>query len=666
MIFFWLAAVFITILSSKLWIIDLFGSSLPWWDQWVAEAWALYIPFFEHKLALKDLLAAHCEHRIFVNRVLSLIALILNGQWDARLGMTLNAFITAFTGVALSFIGWKILGRKHLAVLCLFNALVFSLPFSWESSIIGLMGNYLLIVFALLAVRFLLKSDPFSGSWFLGLFFAALGLVTMASGFVAALAVVAIVLLRLVMRKGSAGRNLFAVFAMGAIVAAGLLLRVNVPCHEAFKPSDLSRLIIAFAGNLAWPNSNLPWSALIIWLPCLLMFAVYVFRGSDNREAFELIMGLGLWVALQNAALASSRYDIITSRHTVVLCLSLPVNLMALLFLVRAISIPPLLRKFTVILFLVWLGWVGQSLWKISDKAHLAEAASLKQHFTQCEKNVRAFLKSNDISALTEKPLYDIPFADPNALAILLRNPHIRPILPACVTPDGRQGPLSFVISKAIPKGDKLLIIGVALLAIMTTIRFYQSLGTLEKRIAGIRWTDARPVLIKAGIGIALAGAAAALTFGMVRLYSLLSPHGLKVTYFRGINFEKKICSRVEQAVCRDYDEKPPAWRVPKHYYSAIWQGILRVPETGEYTFFSQSDDGIRLIIDGNKIIEAWRDQSWQVSAIGAHTNLAAGDHAIAVEHYNGEGESALRIKWCGGPVPPNTILAAPYLRKRK
>ena len=210
------------------------------------------------------------------------------------------------------------------------------------------------------------------------------------------------------------------------------------------------------------------------------------------------------------------------------------------------------------------------------------------------------------------------------------------------------------------------MIAGIALLAIMTVIRFYQSLGILEKRLAGIRWTDARPILIKAGISIAIASVIAALIFGIVWIYSLLSPNGLKVTYFRGINFEEKICSRVEQAVCRDYEDKPPAWGVPKHHYSAIWQGILRVPETGAYSFFSQSDDGIRLIIDGNKVIEAWRDQSWNASAIGVQTNLVAGDHTISIEHYNGEDKSALRVKWCGGPVPPNTVLATPYLRQRK
>lgn len=65
-------------------------------------------------------------------------------------------------------------------------------------------------------------------------------------------------------------------------------------------------------------------------------------------------------------------------------------------------------------------------------------------------------------------------------------------------------------------------------------------------------------------------------------------------------------------------------------------------------------------------MIDNWRDQSWGASACGARVRLAAGDHPIAIEYYNSAGEAALRIKWSGGPIPPNTVLAAPYLRKRK
>lgn len=662
MAFFWFAAVFLTIFSSKLWLIDQFSSSLPWWDQWAAEGWSLYIPFFENKLVFKDLFAAHREHRIFVNRVLALVLLVLNGQWDARLGMVLNAIIAAGIGVTLSAFAWKLLGKKHLAVICLFNTLVFSLPFSWECSVLGFIANYLLIAFALLAIWFLLEYKLFSGQWFLGILCALLSLVTMGSGFCAAASVLAIILLRVILRQGRPGENLTAMTILLAIVVAGLFLRASVPDHAIYKPANIRAFFVSFGQNLAWPNSDLPWTAFIVWLPSLLLFFAYIFRRIDERSSAEFILGFGLWVALQDAALSFSRSGGITSRHTVFLCLSLPINFLALLLLIHQQPVKPLLRQCLVVILILWLGNTGYNLSKMSDRTCFAEAVKFKQHLKQCEQNVSSFLQSDNIADLENKPLLDIPFPDPKGLALVLRTPHIRAILPSCVADANRPGPLSVFVSKLIPKGDKLLIIGISLLVVLTGIRFYQSLGTLEKRLLTLRWVDFRRFFKQAGIVLLIA----ALIFAISKLYFLWSPYGLKVVYFRGSNFEKKICSRTEPAVCRDYGEKSPAWRVPSKNFSALWQGILRVPETGEYLFFSQSDDGLRLIIDGEKIIDNWRDQSWGASSTGIRVHLSAGDHRIAVEHYNNEGGAALRIKWCGGPIAPNTILAAPYLRKYK
>jgi len=676
---FWFAAVFLTIFSSKLWLIDRFGSSLPLWDQWAAEAWGLYIPFFEKHLTLKDLFAAHCEHRIFVNRVLSLLLLVLNGQWDARLGMTLNAAIAGGIGVVLSFFAWKLLGKKRLAVLCLFNTLVFSLPFSWECSLLGFIANYLLVAFALLAIWFLLEYKSFSWQWFFGLLCALLSLVTLGSGFCAAASALAIMLLRIILRQGRPGErgsenapaehgkislavDLIAITALLAVVITGILLRTSVPGHAAFKPANIHDFIVFSGQILAWPNSDLPWTALILWLPGLLLFFAYIFRRIDERGSAEFILGFGLWVALQDAALVFSRWGGITSRHTVFLCLSLPVNFLALLFLMRKPPARPLLRRLLAVLLIIWLGNTGYSLWKISGKSQLDEALKSRPHIIQSERNVRAFLLSDNIADLENKPPFEIPFPDPQALAGVLRNPHIRAILPSCVAESNKPGPLSVFVSKLIPKGDKLLIIGIALLVILAGIRFYQSLGTLEKRLLALRWVDFRRFLKQAGVALAVV----VLIYAVSKLYFLWSPSGLKVTYFRGTNFEKKICSRTEQAVFRDYGEKVPAWGVPSKNFSALWEGILRVPETGEYLFFSQSDDGLRLIIDGKKIIDNWYDQSWGASSTGVSVHLSAGDHPIAIEHYNNEGEAALRIRWCGGPVPPNTVLSAPYLRRHK
>lgn len=214
---------------------------------------------------------------------------------------------------------------------------------------------------------------------------------------------------------------------------------------------------------------------------------------------------------------------------------------------------------------------------------------------------------------------------------------------------------------QSAPKNKSVLITGISIQNIQTGRRFYQILAAFGKRLPIHHRADFKRLLTQAGVVMVVA----VLIFAVSNLYFLWPPFGLKVTYFRGTNFEEKICSRTEQAVNRDYGEKSPAWGVPSNNFSACWEGILRVPKSDDYYFFSQSDDGLRLIIDGEKIINNWRDQSWEASATGVRVYLEAGDHPIAIEHYNSAGESALRIKWSGGPIAPNTILSAPFVIPR-
>lgn len=662
MVFFWLAAVFLTVFIAKLWLSNLYGSALPWWEQWETEAWGLYIPFFEKSLSLKDLFAAHEGRSIFFNRALSLGLLVLNGQWDASVQMVLNALLAAGSGVLLSFFAWELLGKKHLAVICLFNSLIFSLPFCWQCVRPAFATDYFLVFLALPAVWLLLENRFFSGKWFFGLFCALLGLAAMEPGLYAPAAVLTIFILRLIQRPGRPAEGLMAVIVMLAVVAAGIWLMLKIQGHLPFKPDDMRAQTAEFFNNLAWPNTDQPWKTILVWLPSLLLFGLYISGRIEERRSAEFIICFGLWVVFQDADRAFLARGTLAAYPAVFSCLSLPVNFLALLLLARRRSWMPFLSRCLAVIFLVWLGNAACGLWKIPYRHHFAEAAKFKNHLFRSEKNVGAFLRSNNIADLENKPFCDIPYHDPQALAVVLRNPHIRAILPSCVAKNNKPGPLSVFAAELLPQGRRLLLAALALLAVLAGIRFYQSLGALEKRVLSLRWKDFRLFLIQTGVVLA----AAALAFAAGQLYIFQSPYGLTVTYFRGINFEEKIISRTEQAVCRDYGTKPPDLRVPSENFSAIWEGILRVPETGEYFFFSQSDDGLRLIIDGRKIIDNWRDQSWGASGAGAKTHLSAGDHRIAVEHYNRDDEAALRVKWCGGPVPPNTVLSAPYLRKRE
>ena len=88
-------------------------------------------------------------------------------------------------------------------------------------------------------------------------------------------------------------------------------------------------------------------------------------------------------------------------------------------------------------------------------------------------------------------------------------------------------------------------------------------------------------------------------------------------------------------------------------YFSARWTGYLLVPESmaGSITFKTVTDDGVRLIIDGQTIIDFWRLQAHQT--IGTpndectHTatvTLDAGYHTIVFEYF----------EWEGGPDDPD------------
>lgn len=136
---------------------------------------------------------------------------------------------------------------------------------------------------------------------------------------------------------------------------------------------------------------------------------------------------------------------------------------------------------------------------------------------------------------------------------------------------------------------------------------------------------------------------------------------GLAVTYFRGSNFETQACRRTELDMQKDYGDKPPP-RVPGNNFSSRWEGFLLVPEEGDYAFFSQNIGGLRIYIDGACIVDNANGRHWLTSGMHANLHLSQGAHAFRVEHFSQQAEAALRIRWTGGPIPPNTVIAVPYL----
>ncbi len=142
------------------------------------------------------------------------------------------------------------------------------------------------------------------------------------------------------------------------------------------------------------------------------------------------------------------------------------------------------------------------------------------------------------------------------------------------------------------------------------------------------------------------------------------APEGLLVTYFRGTHLDAPVCTRGEFALLKDYKMGRPALGVPRDHFSARWEGLLLVPETALYSFYSQSDDGLRMWIGTERVLDNWNHNDWQTSGTHGSCELTVGEHRIVVEHYDESGAAALRIRWAGGSIPPNTVMDQRWLRK--
>ena len=95
------ACLFCVVLGLKWATFERFGSAMPDWDQWDAEAYYAIIPWFEHDHFLKNIFTPHNEHRVVLTKLQNLALTVLNGQWDARLQAVTNAILHSALATAL-------------------------------------------------------------------------------------------------------------------------------------------------------------------------------------------------------------------------------------------------------------------------------------------------------------------------------------------------------------------------------------------------------------------------------------------------------------------------------------------------------------------------------------------------------------------------------------
>ena len=102
-----------------------------------------------------------------------------------------------------------------------------------------------------------------------------------------------------------------------------------------------------------------------------------------------------------------------------------------------------------------------------------------------------------------------------------------------------------------------------------------------------------------------------------------------------------------------------PANGVPADYFSVRWERIVTF-DGGLNRFFLRKDNGARVWVDGQLILDHWHDCCFS-HTYSAELPLIAGDHTVRVEFFERHSEARIKFWWeVIGPLPLSTPTPAP------
>ncbi len=120
---------------------------------------------------------------------------------------------------------------------------------------------------------------------------------------------------------------------------------------------------------------------------------------------------------------------------------------------------------------------------------------------------------------------------------------------------------------------------------------------------------------------------------------------GLHADYFTGITLGTTVIGRVDATVNFDWGNGSPDPAVPADQFSARWTGQVQPLYSEAYTFYTTSDDGVRLWVNGNVLVDNWTDHG-PVENFGT-INLTAGQkYDIKMEYYENGGGAQAKLSW--------------------
>ncbi|GHT88547.1 hypothetical protein FACS189474_3990 [Bacteroidia bacterium] len=127
--------------------------------------------------------------------------------------------------------------------------------------------------------------------------------------------------------------------------------------------------------------------------------------------------------------------------------------------------------------------------------------------------------------------------------------------------------------------------------------------------------------------------------------------NGLKGEYYSGKQFNTLVLTRIDEQINFNWGLDAPDASLPKDKFTVRWTGKVQPQYTDEYTFIIRSDDGVRLWVNGVRIINDWTERA--ITETRGKIALEAGKlYDIQLEYLENEYDAIVTLEWeCGNLV---------------
>ena len=132
--------------------------------------------------------------------------------------------------------------------------------------------------------------------------------------------------------------------------------------------------------------------------------------------------------------------------------------------------------------------------------------------------------------------------------------------------------------------------------------------------------------------------------------------NGLLGTYYNNADFTGTSVQRIDSAINFDWgNEGSPIQGIDGTTWSARWLGTITADETGTYTFYTTADDGVRLWVNGELLIDHLNNTG--IDSYSATIDLVAGQtYSFRMDYQQVSGTAGVKLEWSAAGQPRQVI----------